>query len=58
MPAFGRSPRPRLPLLRVVLLIIVVIAIINIVAHLFSPWFLLAAAVVAWIALRSRHAVR
>lgn len=54
MPAFGR---PRLPLLRLVLLIIVALAIVNIVAHLFAPWLLLVAAVIAWIVLRTRNTV-
>ena len=46
--------RPRLPLLRMILVIIVVLAAVNIVAHLFSPWLLLAAAVIAWVVFRSR----
>jgi hypothetical protein len=46
--------RPRLPLLRMILVIIVVLSAVNIVAHLFSPWLLLAAAVIAWVVLRSR----
>jgi hypothetical protein len=50
--------RPRLPLLRMILVIIVALAVANIVAHLFSPWLLLAAAVIAWVVFRARHAVR
>jgi hypothetical protein len=50
--------RPRLPLLRMILAIIVVLVVVNIVAHLFSPWLLLAAAVIAWVVFRARHAVR
>jgi len=50
--------RPRLPLLRMILVIIVVLVVVNIVAHLFSPWLLLAAAAVAWVVFRSRDAVR
>jgi len=50
--------RPRLPLLRMILVIIVVLVVVNIVAHLFSPWLLLAAAVIAWVVFRARHAVR
>jgi hypothetical protein len=50
--------RPRLPLLRMIMVIIVVLAIVNIVAHLFSPWLLLAAAAIAWLVFRARHAVR
>ena len=50
--------RPRLPLLRMILVIIVALAVVNIVAHLFSPWLLLAAAAVAWVVFRSRGAVR
>jgi len=50
--------RPRLPLLRMILAIIVVLVVVNIVAHLFSPWLLLAAAAIAWIVFRSRGAVR
>jgi hypothetical protein len=56
--AMFATGRPRLPLLRIVLIIIVALAIVNIVGHLFSPWFLLAAAVVAWIGLRSRRSFR
>ena len=50
--------RPRLPLLRMILVIIVVLVVVNIVAHLFSPWLLLAAAVITWVVFRARHAVR
>jgi len=50
--------RPRLPLLRMILVIIAVLVVVNIVAHLFSPWLLLAAAVIAWVVFRARHAVR
>ena len=50
--------RPRLPLLRMILVIIVVLSVVNIVAHLFSPWLLLAAAAVAWVVFRARHTVR
>ena len=50
--------RPRLPLLRMILVIIVALAVVNIVAHLFSPWLLLAAAAVAGVVFRSRGAVR
>jgi len=50
--------RTRLPLLRMILVIIVVLVVVNIVAHLFSPWLLLAAAVIAWVVFRARHAVR
>jgi len=50
--------RPRLPLLRMILVIIVVLVVVNIVAHLFSPWLLLAVAVIAWVVFRARHAVR
>ena len=50
--------RPRLPLIRMILVIIVVLAAVNIVAHLFSPWLLLAAAVIAWVVFRARHMVR
>ena len=46
--------RPRLPLLRMILVIIVVLAVVNIVAHLVSPWLLLAAAAIAWVVFRSR----
>jgi hypothetical protein len=41
-----------------ILAIIVVLVVVNIVAHLFSPWLLLAAAAVAWVVFRTRHAVR
>jgi hypothetical protein len=54
MPAFSR---PRLPLLRLVLLIIAALAIVNIVAHFFAPWLLLLAAVVAWVVFRTRNTV-
>jgi len=50
--------RPRLPLLRMILIIIVALAVVNIAAHLFSPWLLLAAAAIAWVVFRARHAVR
>jgi hypothetical protein len=46
--------RPRLPLLRMILVIIVALALVNIVAHLVSPWLLVAAAVIAWVVFRSR----
>ena len=51
MSAPGRS---RLPLLRMILVIIVVLAVVNLVAHFFSPWLLLVAAVIAWVVFRSR----
>jgi hypothetical protein len=35
-----------------------VLAVVNIVAHLFSPWLLLAAAVVAWVVFHTRRTVR
>lgn len=50
--------RPRLPLLRMILVIIVALAVVNIVAHLVSPWLLLAAAAIAWVVFRARHTVR
>ena len=56
--AMSAPGRPRLPLLRMILVIIVVLAVVNIVAHLFSPWLLLAAAVIAWVVFRARHTVR
>ncbi len=50
--------RPRPPLLRMILVIIVALAVVNLVAHIFSPWLLLVAAAVAWVVFRSRGAVR